>query len=220
MGKGQLSQAFPNLKFDPGCRTILKMFNQPATIQFSLPVWLTVFIQQRPFIIKDVRDRMGFVIEASRRNIQEKTGGPFAAALFEIGSGKLISLGVNLVTTQGLSIVHAEIVAIAVAQRKWGTYDLGKEGNARNELVTSTEPCAMCLGAIPWSGVHRVVTGAKGIDATRIGFDEGSKVRNWRIALAERHIEVIVNVKRFEACEVLNEYSRSGGRIYNPSKSS
>jgi tRNA(Arg) A34 adenosine deaminase TadA len=66
-------------------------------------------------IITDINDRMAFVVEASRRNVQNKTGGPFAAAVFEKESARLISLGVNLVTTQHLSMLHAEMVAISLA---------------------------------------------------------------------------------------------------------
>ena len=45
-------------------------------------------------------------------------------------------------------------------------YDLGGLGDGRAfELVTTTEPCAMCLGAIPWSGLSSVVCGARDQDA-------------------------------------------------------
>ena len=195
------------------------MIKQPDKIQFSLPEWLSQFLQERE-AINGIEDRMSFVIEAARRNIVEKTGGPFAAAIFEIGSGKLVSLGVNLVTTQGSSTLHAEMVAIMVAQKILGTYDLDSAGMTKHELVTSAEPCAMCFGAIPWSGVRRVVTAARDADARSIGFDEGPKVNDWQTALLDRQIEVICDVRRDEARQVLNEYSQSGGRIYNSRESS
>jgi len=85
-----------------------------------------------------------------------------AAAIFESESGRLVSLGgVNLVTSEGLSILHAETLALALAQHKPGTYDLGRYDLPAHELVTVTEPSAMCLGAIPWSGVRRLITGAR-----------------------------------------------------------
>ena len=91
---------------------------------------------------------MRFVIELARQNIEHRTGGPFGAAIFETTSGKLLAPGVNLVEPAHCSIAHAEMVAIALAQQTRGSYDLGREGTIC-ELVTSTEPCAMCLGAIP-----------------------------------------------------------------------
>ena len=42
-----------------------------------------------------------------------------------------------------------------------------------DEMVASTQPCAMCLGATPWSGIRRLVCGARDEDAEEIGFDEG-----------------------------------------------
>lgn len=158
---------------------------------------------------------MRFVIAASRRQLAEATGGPFAAAVFERDSGRLVSLGVNLVTTQGLSMLHAEMVAIAAAQRCLGGFDLGAPGLPAHELVSSTEPCAMCYGAVPWSGVRRLVTGARDEDARGIGFDEGPKIRAWAEALRQRGIEVLSDVLRTQAAHVLADYAALGGPIYN-----
>lgn len=191
---------------------------QPSEIHFQLPSWIAGFINNFS-IIEDIQKRMSFVIEASKRNVTEQTGGPFAAAIFEKDSGKLISLGVNLVTTEGISILHAEMVAFAVSQKKLGTYDLGGSGMANHELVTSTESCAMCFGAIPWSGVRQVITGARDSDARKIGFDEGPKMVNWKEELENRGIEVVCDVQREEAASVLTSYSSCGGRIYNARES-
>ena len=81
------------------------MFKQASRIEIDLPAWLSDFVND-PSDIRDMNDRMAFVIEASRRNIEKKTGGPFAAAVFEKDSGKLISLGVNLVPSQRLSVLR------------------------------------------------------------------------------------------------------------------
>ena len=73
----------------------------------------------------------------------------------------------------------------------------------------------MCLGAIPWSGVRRVVCGARGADACAIGFDEGAKPADWVAALTGRGIEVLRDVLRDEAQAVLRHYAESGRNIYN-----
>lgn len=192
------------------------MFNQPSTIRFELPGWIRAYTQDLA-ILQDQDARMSFVIEASHRNVAERTGGPFAAAIFERDSGRLVSLGVNLVMTEGLSILHAEMVAFSLAQRKLNTYDLGAEGLPLHELVTSTEPCAMCLGAICWSGVHRLVIGARDEDARAIGFDEGPKMAERWSELHRRGIEVVHDIQREKAAAVLSEYESAGGGIYNPS---
>ena len=192
---------------------------QPGLIEIQLPEWIDGYLTGYPGYISSIQDRMSFVIEAAQRNISEGTGGPFAAAVFEAESGKLISLGVNLVTSQGLSILHAEMVAFALAQKKIGSYDLGRQDLAAHELVTGIEPCAMCFGAIPWSGVRRVITGARDSDARSIGFDEGPKMKDWRIELEKRGIATICDVSREAAARVLLNYASQGGKIYNSRES-
>ena len=141
-------------------------------------------------------ERMAFVVGLARKNIENKTGGPFAAAVFDRSGGRLIAAGVNLVTTVGLSVAHAEIVAIMQAQLILGGFDLGGAGMPECELVSSTEPCAMCLGAVPWSGVRSLVCGATDGDARGVGFDEGSKRGDWARELEVRGIEVASGVLR------------------------
>jgi tRNA(Arg) A34 adenosine deaminase TadA len=191
---------------------------QSGIIEIQLPEWIDRFLTGYPGYISSIQDRMSFVIEAAQRNISEG-GGPFAAAVFETESGKLISLGVNLVTSQGLSILHAEMIAFTLAQKKIGSYDLGRHDLAAHELVTSIEPCAMCFGAIPWSGVRRVIAGARDSDARSIGFDEGPKMKEWRIELEKRGIATICDISRAAAAQVLQNYSLQGGKIYNSRES-
>lgn len=191
------------------------MLLQPSVLKVRIPDWVERFLESCPRQVASVGDRMALVIETARLNVANRTGGPFAAAVFERDSGRLVSLGVNLVPSAGLSILHAEMVALSLAQAKLGSYDLGGPGLPAHELVSTTEPCAMCLGAIPWSGVRRLVTGARDSDAREIGFDEGSKRDDWRDQLEQRGIAVIRDVERDAAVRVLRDYSLRGGDIYN-----
>jgi tRNA(Arg) A34 adenosine deaminase TadA len=185
-----------------------------SKIQFTLPQWLLDYQQQyQPTPLPE--QQLAFVIEASRQNFLHQTGGPFAAGVFVIETGQLIALGVNLVTHQQLSMLHAEIVALSLAQRVLGTYDLSAEQEPLS-LVTSTEPCAMCFGAIPWSGVRQVVCAATDADARAIGFDEGPKPAEWEQARQQRQIRVISGLLRQQAATVLQAYAEQGGPIYNP----
>ncbi|WP_456414593.1 nucleoside deaminase [Thiolapillus sp.] len=165
--------------------------------------------------MKSMQERMEMVIEAARQNVRRETGGPFAAAVFESDSGKLVALGVNRVTTEGLSMLHGEMVALTLAQHRLHQYDLGAHGLPAHELVTSTEPCAMCLGAVCWSGVTRVISGATEADARLLGFDEGPKPQNWIRELGRRGIDVVPEVLRAEAAAVLEAYRQKGGVVYN-----
>jgi tRNA(Arg) A34 adenosine deaminase TadA len=163
---------------------------------------------------------MRFVIRLAQTNVEQGTGGPFGAAVFETRTGRLISIGVNLVASLNCSLAHAEMIALANAQQAVGHFDLGAAGMPGFELVTSCEPCAMCYGAIPWSGVRTVLCGAQAQDAMAIGFDEGQKPKNWVAALNSRGISVRRDLCRDEAVAVFQHYNRSGGDIYNARRGS
>ena len=179
------------------------------------PDWLIAYARETAPLVS-IEARMSRVIGAARENITRGDGGPFAAGVFERDSGKLVALGVNMVATAGLSVLHAEIMALSLAQKKLGSFDLGGEGLAAHDLVTSAAPCAMCLGAVPWSGVTRLIAGARGEDVEAVGFDEGAKPADWERTLTARGIEVVGDVLRAEAAAVLRDYAERGGQIYNP----
>jgi tRNA(Arg) A34 adenosine deaminase TadA len=159
--------------------------------------------------------RMRFAIALAAENIRCGTGGPFGAAIFNLATHELIAPGINCVVPSQCSVMHAEIVAIMLAQKKAGSFTLNREGLPQAELVTGIAPCAMCLGAIPWAGIKRLVCGGRDEDARAIGFDEGAKIKNWENALEERGIETVVDVCREEARVVLQKYSSMNGVIYN-----
>lgn len=180
-----------------------------------LPDWVLPYVAAQPEYIPDVTGRMALVIELAGHNVQRASGGPFGAAVFERDSGRLVSVGVNRVIASHCSHAHAEMLALALAQQRLGSHDLGAPGLPAHELISSCEPCAMCFGAIPWSGVARLVCGARGEDARAIGFDEGPKPREWRRELERRGIEVITDLGRAEAKAVLDRYVQQQGTIYN-----
>jgi tRNA(Arg) A34 adenosine deaminase TadA len=182
-------------------------------ISLRLPAWVGEVVEDRTY--PTVEDRMRLAVELSRENARRGTGGPFGAAVFESRSGRLVAPGVNLVVGSGNSVAHAETVAIMVAQQVVGNFDLGAAQDPACELVASTEPCLMCLGATIWSGVHGLVCGARDEDAAAIGFDEGPKPPVWHERLEERGISVHRDVLREDAVRVLRDYTAGGGRIYN-----
>ena len=180
----------------------------------SLPQWVGQFIETGPQVFSGAEKQMRFVIALARKNVQQGTGGPFAAAVFD-AAGRLVAPGINMVTASNCSVLHAEIVALMLAQKALTRYDLSDGGRLRYDLVATTEPCAMCFGAVPWSGVQRLVCGARDEDARAIGFDEGPKLPDWVSALNRRGITVQRDVLREEATAVLREYVAAGGVIYN-----
>ena len=180
---------------------------------FKLPAWVKPFLENWQEPLSTTSQRMQLVIALSAENVQKSTGGPFAAVVVNEGSGELVSVGLNLVTTTGLSIAHAEIVALSLAQAAIGEWNLSHSGHL--QLVTSCEPCAMCFGAVPWSGVKSLICGARKKDAEAAGFDEGDKPDHWVRSLQRRGIVVQCSVLRAEAASVLADYKDIGGAIYN-----
>src|SRR6185295_4952711 len=114
-------------------------------------------------------------------------GGPFAAGVFERDTGKLIAVGLNRVLASSCSSAHAEILALSLAQKSLGSYDLGGENMLAHQLVVNWLPCAMCFGATLWSGVRSLVIAGNGPELEQItGFDEGPVHPEWEKELAKR----------------------------------
>ncbi|HYH80978.1 MAG TPA: nucleoside deaminase [Longimicrobium sp.] len=184
------------------------------TVTVSLPDWVESAVDFEPAYAGD-EEKMRLAIELSRQNVVRGTGGPFGAAIFERETGKLVAVGVNSVVRQNNCTLHGEMVAFMVAQARLGSFSLRSPGGPEHELVTSCEPCAMCLGATLWSGVTRVVCGAHRDDARRLNFEEGPVFPESHAYLRARGIEIVDGVLREEANAVLELYRASKGTIYN-----
>lgn len=190
------------------------MTRDPAPIEITLPPWVAEVVDWTRRYPTD-EERMRLAIELSRENVLRETGGPFGAAIVVEQTGELVGVGMNSVQRLSNATLHAEMVAFMVAQHRLGTFTLGASGLPDHTLVTSCDPCAMCLGAVLWSGVRRVVCGAGRDDATRLGFDEGPVFPESYRYLQDRGVEIVRGVLRLEARAVLELYRARGGPIYN-----
>lgn len=185
-------------------------------VHFSLPDWAIEMEAGLPAFFPTLEERMALVVELSRRNYRAETGGPFAAAVFETDSGRLVALGVNRVIPSRMSSAHAEVVTLSLAQARLGTHDLGAQGLPAHQMVVNWRPCAMCYGAVIWSGVRSLVVAGSGPELEEItGFDEGPVTPDWRGELERRGIEVVDGVLREEALAVYREFAASGQFVYN-----
>jgi tRNA(Arg) A34 adenosine deaminase TadA len=79
-------------------------------------------------------------------------GGPFGALL--VKDGKILAEYSNCVHATHDVTKHAETGLISAFSPK-----IDRETFAKSTLYTSTEPCAMCCGAICFSGIGRVIYG-------------------------------------------------------------
>lgn len=156
--------------------------------------------------------RMAEVLALAAENVARGTGGPFAAAVYDDASGERLACAVNVVVPSHCALAHAETMALALAQQALGTHTLA---GRRCVLVSSAEPCAMCLGAIAWGGVLRVVYAATRADVEATGFDEGPRPARWKAALAGRGIAVSGPLQRAAGRQVLQDYVAGGGTLYN-----
>jgi len=162
---------------------------------------------------------MRFVLALTERNIRKKTGGPFGSAVFEIASGKLVSVGVNVVVQQNCSAAHGEMMALMLAQKELSNFDLGAADLPAHRLVTSGKMCAMCLGNVCWSGVKEVLSSAEPEDVESItGFDEGPTPLDYNAQLERRGIKIVPILLRSEGQRVLQLYVDLGGLVYNPER--
>jgi guanine deaminase len=95
----------------------------------------------------------------------EKGGGPFGAVVSR--KGEIISEACNRVVLDNDPTAHAEILAIRQAALFLKSHDLSE-----CTLYTSCEPCPMCLGAIYWAGIRKVVYSCDRTDAENAGFSD------------------------------------------------
>lgn len=187
----------------------------PSSVRLLLPSWVTALDLSGTFATDE--DKMRLAIELSRLNIDARTGGPFGAAVFGPGD-RLVAVGVNTVVSQNTSIAHAETMALTLAQQSEGRPRLNRvshEPHGPFTLVASSQPCCQCYGATVWAGVDRLLIGARTDDvASLTEFDEGPLPADWIGELERRSIEVVRDVCRDEAREVLKQYTAAGGERY------
>jgi guanine deaminase len=104
------------------------------------------------------------VVARATRNVADG-GGPFAAIV--VRRDEVVSTGVNRVTRDLDPTAHAEVVAVRAAAQALGTHVL-----TGTTLVSSCEPCPLCVSAALWARVDAVLYAADRDDAARGGFDD------------------------------------------------
>jgi guanine deaminase len=110
-------------------------------------------------------------------------GGPFGALVAR--DGEVLAEGTNRVVATADPTAHAEVVALRGACAALGTHVL--DGCV---LVTSCEPCPMCLGAAWWARVARIVFAATRADAAQAGFDDAAIYAEVAAPLAARSLPI------------------------------
>ncbi|WP_328685654.1 nucleoside deaminase [Streptomyces sp. NBC_00343] len=187
----------------------------------ALPAWIDDELADVPAVVPGREDRMRLVHRLADRNWREGNGGPFAALVAERDTGRIVSVGVNVVLASGVSSAHAEVMALGLAHMAAGGWDLGATGLPTHELVVNWRPCVQCYGAALWSGVRGLVVAGEGPELEEITtFDEGPLGADWAEQFEARGIEVVGDVLRAEALAVFRSYRKAvdeadGVVVYN-----
>lgn len=144
-------------------------------------------------------------IDLSRAHMQGNAGGPFGAVIAR--DGRIIGEGWNCVTSANDPTAHAEVVAIRNACRDLGTFSL-----AGATVYTSCEPCPMCLSAIYWARIGRIVYANARDDAADIGFDDAFLYTEIALPLEQRAIPM-QRLLADEARAVFDEWAARPDRV-------
>ncbi len=108
------------------------------------------------------KDYLLRAIQLARENVAIG-GGPFGAVI--VKDGQVVAESANQVVAIPDPTAHAEIQTIRLAAKNLNSFNL-----SGTTLYTSCEPCPMCLGAVYWSRISRVVYASDRHDADRAGF--------------------------------------------------
>ncbi|KGM56664.1 nucleoside deaminase [Lysobacter arseniciresistens ZS79] len=188
-----------------------------AQIHLTLPAWVHEAVDTTATWPGD-EAKVALAVELSRRNVEARTGGPFGAAVFG-RDDRIIAVGVNRVVPHNCSLAHAETMAFMLAQQRTQRARLNEIGPGVPAgpitLATSAQPCCQCYGASFWAGIDRLLIGARSEDTESLTeFDEGPLPADWVGELERRGIEVVRDVCREQAREVLRAYGELGGVNY------
>ena len=108
--------------------------------------------------------------------------GPFGAVV--VRDGEVIGEGWNQVVEGADPTAHAEVMAIRAACSHLRTHELSGA-----TIYSSCEPCPMCLSAIYWARIERVVYAASAEDAAAAGFDDSRILEELGLGWVERSVE-------------------------------
>ena len=123
--------------------TDMKDFDIRLSVHLTLPDWISQLKVELNGISPSDEDKMRLAIMLAQRNVQEKTGGPFGAAIFNSATGAVISVGVNRVGPLNESTAHAEMMAFMLAQQRMNSFRLDA---TQHQIDAGCHPASICPG--------------------------------------------------------------------------
>jgi tRNA(Arg) A34 adenosine deaminase TadA len=131
--------------------------------------------------------------------------GPFGAVI--VKDDKIIAEASNRVVMNNDPTAHAEILAIRQAATLLQSFELNG-----CILYSSCEPCPMCLGAIYWSGIQKVVYASDRTDAEAAGFSDKLIYNEIMLDPSARSV-IFVRLNESGAAEVFRKWDEMGTKI-------
>ena len=152
---------------------------------------------QFPDLFKVIMDKeyMDLAIELSAKAIY-----PYGAII--VKDGQIIGRSDTDTPVAKTQFGHAEITAIEEAMSHLGGH-LCAEGGKGATIYSSCEPCAMCMGAILYTGINRLVYGATLEDSKECVNEILANAQKIADACTNRTVEIIPEYGRKQAVKVL-----------------
>lgn len=155
---------------------------------------------------KDDNYFISVAIDLAREGMNDNLGGPFGAIV--VKDRKIIGRGQNRVTSSHDPTAHAEVNAIRDACQQLSTFEL--RGCI---LYTSCEPCPMCLGAIYWARIDRVVFAATRRDAASANFDDEWLYEEVTLPWQKRKLDY-QQIGQSEAAKLFDEWNHKSDKTH------
>lgn len=149
---------------------------------------------------------MARAVQLSREHMEGGSGGPFGAVIAD-RQGRVVSEGWNCVTSGNDPTAHAEVTAIRRACEALGTFNL-----SGHVIYSSCEPCPMCLAAVYWARLDRLVFANSRQEAAAIGFDDAMIYEEIPKPIEARAIPT-VHRPSAEASAVFADWMKKADRI-------
>lgn len=132
--------------------------------------------------------------------LSKKAFYPYGAII--VKDGQIIGRSDADVPVSKTGFSHAELRAIEDAMEHLGGH-LCAEGGKGCTIYSSCEPCAMCMGAILYTGIERLVYAATLEDSKECVNEILAKAEEVASSCKNRKIEVVKELHRDKAVEVL-----------------
>jgi guanine deaminase len=148
------------------------------------------------------QDYMRLAIRKAQQGIASGQS-PFGSVIVRLG--EVIAVTHNSVWRDTDPTAHAEVNCIRAAAAALKTIFL--HGCV---LYSTTEPCPMCLSAIHWAKIERVIFGATIADAASAGFSELAVDAKVLARLGGSPLQVESGLLREECAELFLQWQSSG----------